>query len=105
GPDDREPREHGTRAERTGVGPHDVKTTLVTRMSAAPDPGRARLRSAARALLGISAAVAVTVLAGLPLPAACGGGLAALLAFFTVADPSVREQAVTTALLPVAGVP
>lgn len=74
-------------------------------MFAAPDPGRARLRFAARAVLGIGAAVSVMVLAGLPLPAACGGGLAALLAFFTVADPTVREQAATTALLPVAGLP
>ncbi|MEE4542278.1 FUSC family protein [Streptomyces sp. V4-01] len=74
-------------------------------MFAAPDPGLVRLRFAARAVLGISAAVAVMILAGLPLPAACGGALAALLAFFTVADPTVREQAVTTALLPVAGLP
>ncbi|MFI1098550.1 FUSC family protein [Streptomyces sp. NPDC020917] len=74
-------------------------------MFVAPDPGRARLRFAARALLGISAAVAAIVLAGLPAPAACGGGLAALLAFFTVADPTVRRQAVTTALLPAAGLP
>ncbi|MEC3998387.1 FUSC family protein [Actinacidiphila sp. DG2A-62] len=75
------------------------------RAVAAPDPGRLRLRSAARAVLGISAAVAAVLLAGLPLPAACGGGLAALLAFFTVADATVRRQAVTTALLPAAGVP
>ncbi|MCL2552198.1 MAG: FUSC family protein [Actinomycetia bacterium] len=74
-------------------------------MFVAPDPGRARLRFAARALLGISAAVAAIVLAGLPAPAACGGGLAALLAFFTVADPTVRRQAVTTALLPAVGLP
>ncbi len=77
----------------------------VARAVAVPDPGRVRLRSAARALLGISAAVAAVLLAGLPLPAACGGGLAALLAFFTVADATVRRQAVTTALLPVAGAP
>ena len=57
-------------------------------MFVAPDPGRVRLRAAARAVLGIALAVAVTILAGLPLPAACGGGLAALLAFFIVADPT-----------------
>ncbi|WP_069465572.1 FUSC family protein, partial [Actinacidiphila rubida] len=74
-------------------------------MFVAPDPGRARLRFAARALLGITAAVTVIALAGLPAPAACAGGLAALLAFFTVADPTVRRQAVTTALLPVVGLP
>lgn len=75
------------------------------RMFVAPDPGQARLRSATRAVLGIGAAVAAMLLAGLPLPAACGGGLAALLAFFTVADARAPQQAVTTALLPVAGLP
>ena len=74
-------------------------------MFVAPDPGHARLRFAARALLGISAAVAVITLAGFAAPAACAGGLAALLAFFTVADPTVRRQAVTTALLPAVGLP
>lgn len=74
-------------------------------MFVAPDPGRARLRAAGRAVLGVSAAVAAVLLSGLGLPAACAGGLAALLALFTVADPSVRAQAVTTALLPAVGAP
>ncbi|KAK1183726.1 FUSC family protein [Streptomyces sp. NBS 14/10] len=71
----------------------------------AADPGRLRLRTSARALLGIGLAVAAVVASGLPLSAAIAGGLAALLALFTVADPTVRGQAVTTALLPVAGLP
>ncbi|MFD0069667.1 FUSC family protein, partial [Streptomyces sp. NPDC127574] len=50
-------------------------------------------------------AVAVCELAGLSLPASITGGLAALLALFTVGDPTVRGQAVTTALLPVVGLP
>ncbi|HEY3477947.1 MAG TPA: FUSC family protein, partial [Streptomyces sp.] len=74
-------------------------------MFVAPDPGRVRLRAATRAVLGITLAVAVTILAGFPLPAVCGGGLAALLAFFVVADPLVRRQAVTTALMPAVGLP
>lgn len=75
------------------------------RMFVAPDPGRLRLRSAARAVLGIGAAVAVMGLTGLPLSAVCGGGLAALLAFFVVTDLRVPQQALTTALMPVAGLP
>ncbi|WP_419993271.1 FUSC family protein [Streptomyces boninensis] len=71
----------------------------------AADPGRLRLRTAARAVLGVGLAVAAAYAAGLPLPAMITGGLAALLALFTVADPSVRAQALTTALLPVAGLP
>ncbi|MGW3204777.1 FUSC family protein [Streptomyces sp. NPDC001135] len=78
---------------------------MVKRMFVAPDPGRARLRFAARAVLGIGLAVVVCLLAGHSLPGAVTGGLAALLALFTVADPTVRGQAVTTALLPVVGVP
>ncbi|MFI9723343.1 FUSC family protein [Streptomyces sp. NPDC052396] len=74
-------------------------------MFTAPDPGRVRLRSSARAVLGVSLAVTACLLAGLPLPAAILGGLAAMLALFTVADPTVRRQAVTTALLPAAGLP
>lgn len=70
-----------------------------------PDPGLLRLRSAARSVLGIGLAVAVCGLTGHPLPALIAGGLAALLALFTVTDPTVRGQAVTTALLPVAGLP
>lgn len=71
----------------------------------APDPGRARLRFASRAVLGIGLAVALCGLAGLSLTAAITGGLAALLALFTVTDATVRAQAVTTALLPVVGLP
>ncbi|MEU2713279.1 FUSC family protein [Streptomyces sp. NPDC007205] len=78
---------------------------MVKRMFVAPDPGRARLRFAARAVLGIGLAVVVCLLTGHSLPGAVTGGLAALLALFTVADPTVRGQAVTTALLPAVGVP
>ncbi len=70
-----------------------------------PDPGRSRLRFAARAVLGIGLAVVVCGLAGTSLVGAVIGGLAALLALFTVTDATVRGQAVTTALLPVAGLP
>ncbi|MGW2459731.1 FUSC family protein [Streptomyces sp. NPDC001761] len=78
---------------------------MLKRMFVAPDPGRARLRFAARAVLGIGLAVVVCALAGYSLAGAVTGGLAALLALFTVTDPTVRGQAVTTALLPVVGVP
>ncbi|NEA17103.1 FUSC family protein, partial [Streptomyces halstedii] len=71
----------------------------------APDPGRLRLRTATRAVLGIGAAVALCGLAGHSLAAAVTGGLAALLALFTVTDATVRDQAVTTAALPAAGFP
>ncbi|MEV5505520.1 FUSC family protein [Streptomyces orinoci] len=74
-------------------------------MFTAPDPGRVRLRASARAVLGVSLAVAACLLAGLPLPAAILGGLAGMLALFTVADPTVARQAVTTALLPAVGLP
>ncbi|MFI9201403.1 FUSC family protein [Streptomyces sp. NPDC053048] len=70
-----------------------------------PDPGRLRLRTGLRAVLGVGLAVAVAQLAGLPLPAVILGGLAALLALFTVGDPTVRRQVVTTALLPAVGFP
>ncbi|MCF3181110.1 FUSC family protein [Streptomyces polychromogenes] len=75
------------------------------RMFTAPDPGRARLRNSARAVIGTGLAVAVAELAGLSLTASITGGLAALLALFTVLDADVRAQRVTTALLPVAGFP
>ncbi|MEV8318616.1 FUSC family protein [Streptomyces sp. NPDC059900] len=71
----------------------------------APDPGRMRLRFAARAVIGIALAVTVCGLAGHSLAAAITGGLAALLALFTVGDTTVRGQAVTTALLPAVGFP
>lgn len=64
-----------------------------------------RLRFASRAVLGIGLAVALCGAAGHSLTAAITGGLAALLALFTVTDPTVRGQAITTALLPVAGLP
>ncbi|MFF9352522.1 FUSC family protein [Streptomyces sp. NPDC014734] len=78
---------------------------MLKRMFVSPDPGRLRLRSGLRAVLGIGLAVTVCGLAGHSLVAAITGGLAALLALFTVLDPTVRGQAVTTALLPVAGFP
>ncbi|MGW0532322.1 FUSC family protein [Streptomyces sp. NPDC003032] len=78
---------------------------MLKRVFVAPDPGRLRLRSAGRGVLGVGLAVTVSVLVTHSLSAAITGGLAALLALFTVADASVRRQAVTTALLPVAGFP
>ncbi|MER5886468.1 FUSC family protein [Streptomyces sp. NPDC001941] len=71
----------------------------------APDPGRVRLRVSLRAVLGIALAVTAAELCGLSLTASITGGLAALLALFTVGDPTVRGQAGTTALLPVVGFP
>ncbi|MEV1048238.1 FUSC family protein [Streptomyces sp. NPDC049916] len=78
---------------------------MLKRVFVAPDPGRVRLRFASRAVLGIGLAVTLCGLVGHSLTAAITGGLAALLALFTVADPDVRAQGVTTALLPVAGFP
>ncbi|WP_393054727.1 FUSC family protein [Streptomyces sp. LN549] len=78
---------------------------MLKRAFVARDPGRLRLRFAARAVLGIGLAVTVCGLAGHSLVAAITGGLAALLALFTVTDPGVRGQAVTTALLPAVGFP
>ncbi|MEU9195670.1 FUSC family protein [Streptomyces hundungensis] len=78
---------------------------MVKRVFVAPDPGRLRLRAAMRAVLGIGLAVVACGAVGHSLVAAITGGLAALLALFTVTDPSVRSQAVTTALLPVVGLP
>ncbi|MET9802013.1 FUSC family protein [Streptomyces sp. NPDC006368] len=78
---------------------------MLKRMFVVPDPGRLRLRSAVRAVLGISLAVTVCGLAGHTLPAVITGGLAALLALFTVTDATVPRQAVTTALLPAVGFP
>ncbi|MFE9438702.1 FUSC family protein [Streptomyces sp. NPDC006602] len=75
------------------------------RVFVAPDPGRVRLRFAARAVLGIASAVVVCGLAGHSLVGAVTGGLAALLALFTVTDATVRGQALTTALLPAVGLP
>ncbi|MGV9698869.1 FUSC family protein [Streptomyces sp. NPDC003470] len=78
---------------------------MLKRVFVSPDPGRVRLRFAARAVVGIGAAVAVCGMAGISLVGAVIGGLAALLALFTVTDATVRGQAVTTVLLPVAGLP
>ncbi|MER6267466.1 FUSC family protein [Streptomyces sp900105755] len=78
---------------------------MLKRVFVAPDPGRVRLRFAARAVLGIGLAVVACAVAGHSVTGAVTGGLAALLALFTVADATVRGQAVTTALLPVVGLP
>uniref|UniRef100_UPI0035DE11F6 FUSC family protein n=1 Tax=Streptomyces broussonetiae TaxID=2686304 RepID=UPI0035DE11F6 len=78
---------------------------MVKRVFVAPDPGRTRLRFATRAVLGIGLAVVLCGLLGHSLVGAVTGGLAALLALFTVTDATVRGQALTTALLPVVGVP
>ncbi|MFJ4925859.1 FUSC family protein [Streptomyces sp. NPDC088736] len=78
---------------------------MLKRVFMAPDPRRLRLRHASRAVLGIGLAVALCGLAGRGLVGAVAGGLAALLALFTVTDSTVRAQAVTTALLPVVGLP
>ncbi|MFJ3656660.1 FUSC family protein [Streptomyces nigra] len=78
---------------------------MLKRVFVAPDPGRVRLRFAARGVLGIGFAVLVSGFAGHTLVGMVTGGLAALLALFTVTDATVRGQAVTTALLPLAGLP
>ncbi|MFF5253349.1 FUSC family protein [Streptomyces leeuwenhoekii] len=78
---------------------------MLKRVFVAPDPGRTRLRFATRAVLGIALAVVVCGLAGHSLQGVVTGGLAALLALFTVTDATVRGQAVTTALLPAVGLP
>ncbi|MFJ5773902.1 FUSC family protein [Streptomyces sp. NPDC093094] len=78
---------------------------MLKRVFVAPDPGRTRLRFATRAVLGVGLAVLVCGLAGHSLVGAVTGGLAALLALFTVTDAGIRAQAVTTALLPAVGLP
>ncbi|MFJ9893421.1 FUSC family protein [Streptomyces sp. NPDC091280] len=78
---------------------------MLKRVFVAPDPGRTRLRFAARAVLGIGLAVVVCGLTGQSLAGTVTGGLAALLALFTVTDATVRGQALTTALLPCVGLP
>ncbi|MEV2255042.1 FUSC family protein [Streptomyces sp. NPDC050147] len=78
---------------------------MLKRVFVAPDPGRVRLRFAVRAVIGIALAVTLCGLAGHSLAAAITGGLAALLALFTVGDATVKGQAVTTLLLPVVGLP
>ncbi|OKH99115.1 hypothetical protein A6A06_26400 [Streptomyces sp. CB02923] len=78
---------------------------MLKRVFVAPDPGRLRLRSAARAVVGVGLAVAVCAAVGHSLVGAVVGGVAALLALFTVADTTVRGQMVSTALLPLVGFP
>ncbi|MCX5535374.1 FUSC family protein [Streptomyces sp. NBC_00006] len=78
---------------------------MLKRAFVAADPGRIRLRFATRAVLGIGLAVALCGAVGQSLTGAITGGLAALLALFTVTDATVRGQAVTTALLPAVGLP
>lgn len=78
---------------------------MLKRVFVVPDPGRLRLRSAIRSVLGIGAAVTACAAAGHTLPAVITGGLAALLALFTVTDPTVRGQVRTTVLLPAVGFP
>ncbi|WP_328745109.1 FUSC family protein [Streptomyces sp. NBC_00285] len=78
---------------------------MLKRVFMSPDPGRVRLRFATRAVLGIGLAVMLCGLAGHSLTGAVTGGLAAMLALFTVTDATVRGQAVTTALLPAVGLP
>ncbi len=87
------------------AGPSKGGEAVLKRVFVAPDPGWLRLRSAVRAVLGVGLAVAVCGLAGHSLVAAVTGGLAALLALFTVTDTTVRGQAVTTLLLPAVGFP
>ncbi|MDB1089296.1 FUSC family protein [Streptomyces sp. ACA25] len=79
--------------------------SVLRRTFHAPDPGLLRLRTALRGLLGTGLAVTAALLAGLELVPALTGGVAALLALYTVTDPTVRRQAVTTVWLPVAGLP
>jgi hypothetical protein len=74
-------------------------------MFVAPDPGRLRLRNSARAVVGVGLSVAAAEVCGFSLTASITGGLAALLALFTVADPDLRAQRLTTALLPTTGFP
>ncbi|MFD0366850.1 FUSC family protein [Streptomyces sp. NPDC127114] len=83
----------------------DQVGAMLRTMCVAPDPGKVRLRLSSRAVLAVGLAVGAAELAGLSLTASITAGLAALLALFTVADPTVRRQAVTTALLPLAGFP
>lgn len=90
---------------RAGPGAKKGRGDLLKRAFVAPDPGRIRLRFASRAVLGIGLAVALCGAAGHSLVGAVAGGLAALLALFTVTDVTVRGQATTTALLPVVGFP
>ncbi|MGP3924967.1 FUSC family protein [Streptomyces sp. 8N616] len=78
---------------------------MLKRVFVAPDPGRLRLRSGLRSVLGVGLAVALCGLTGHTLTAVITGGLAALLALFAVTDATVRGQAVTTALLPAVGFP
>lgn len=88
---------------RTQLG--EKGAAALKRIFVAPDPGLLRLRTAVRAVIGVGFAVTVVELSGLPLSASIAGGLAALLAMFTVGDATPGRQAVTTALLPAVGFP
>lgn len=57
--------------------------SVLKRVFVAPDPGRARMRSAMRAVLGIGLAVVLCGLAGHSLVDAATGGLAVLLSLLT----------------------
>lgn len=78
---------------------------VVKRVFVAPDPGWIRLRTSLRAVVGVTFAVAMTAVGGLGLDAAIIAGVAALLALFTVTDPTIRAQVLSTALLPLVGLP
>ncbi len=70
---------------------------------AASDPGFVRLRVAASAVLGIAVAVAVLLPAGQPLTITLVGAIAAMMAAFTVNDPTPVGQALTLLLGLLAG--
>ncbi|WP_091676397.1 FUSC family protein [Amycolatopsis marina] len=65
---------------------------------AASDPGLVRLRVAASAVLGIAIAVAALLPTGQPLTIILVGAIAAMMAAFTVNDPTPVRQAVTLLL-------
>jgi hypothetical protein len=70
---------------------------------AASDPSLTRLRLAVGAILGIAIAVPVIVLTGQPLTVILVGAIAAMMAAFTVNDPTPGRQAVTLLLGLLAG--
>jgi uncharacterized membrane protein YccC len=69
----------------------------------ASDPGFTRLRLALSAVLGIVIAILVLALTGQPTPIVLVAAVTAMQATFTVNDPEPRQQAVTLALVYVAG--
>lgn len=62
---------------------------------AASDPGLTRLRLAVAAILGIAITVPVIALTGQPLTVILIGAIAAMMAAFTVNDPTPGQQGVT----------